>query len=1290
MSHPLQARIAGIRGRARRLTLLYAASWVIGAVLLSVLALAGADYVLRFEDRGIRLICFLTAIGAAAWSVWRFLLPAVSARWNDVEIALRIERRFPDLNDRLASTVQFLAEDESSPAAGSVALRRAVIVQATAEAERIPWDRAIDVRPAARAAVLAAVVCFVTAALAAGDMESATIAARRLFNPLGDLGWPQRHRLAIENPVRRIALGDAFEVSVVDQRGELPEDVQLLVRYAGEDGVADEEALPMRREDGAFVYRREGVRRPFSYRAVGGDDRSMEEIQLEVVEPPAVQDVAVTLHYPAYTGWPPAAGEKNLRALRGTRVAIAATSTKPLRSARLEVENGRATDGVVAEDGYGFSFPVAGTDADFVIDESGSYRLLLEDREGIVGGRDVGYDIRAVADLPPTLTIDDPAANIFVTPDAVVPLVVTAKDDLALREVSLVYLRSDQSDAGDQSTSLYAGPEQAPPRPAATGVEAGETRRIEDYRWELAPLALQPGVQITFHASAADYLPQSGQSQPRRLTVITREELEDHVAERLSFILGELARVVQMQRESRTQVSGLEIQMRDVGQLTKQDLDRLQGAEMTQRQVDRELTSPSEGIPAQVSGLMADLENNKVDSPDIERRMRQLLSEIGRLQDEHLPPLEQALTGAIKGAQLQQPADGANGLPSPDDGEPENEPSDEAAVETPPAPAGEAAAAETADAADESETPAPQAAAENAAEAERPAEETSSPPRRDDPVSASLAAAGEHQNEVIASLERMLGELTQSEAFSRLYRELSGVRREQQELAADAAELAETTLGKETRDLSPQEQADLNKAAERQQELAQRFEQLGERMEQVGESLAETDPLAAAALADALEEARRQGIGPQMQEAARNVEQNQMGQAGQQQGQIDEKLSEVLDVLANRREQELDRLVKKLTEAEAELMEMRERQEGLRKKAEEAAAIPDEEERRRELERLGREQQELAEEMARFARKLERLQAQQAAQTSAGAAEKMSQAGQQGQQGESQGSQEAAEQAKRDLEEAQRQLAERRQQAEADLAVEQLAKIADSIKGLHDRQLAVIGDTERLEDLSEAQAGRLTRAQSQIVQNLSRLEQLLGDETASLAEKVAAAKVFELALRGAAREMARAAELLGQNDVGSPAQTAEQNALRRFAQLLEALNPDSPDPDMQPPQGEQEEQGQGEQGNQAQTDGIPNLAQLKMLELLQREVNDRTLALEEAYGRRGELTEAENQEYLDLSAEQGDLARLLLDLTQPEPEAEEEMDVEIEYDEDGLEGPETPQPEVPQAERPDSEIEVQP
>ena len=67
-----------------------------------------------------------------------------------------------------------------------------------------------------------------------------------------------------------------------------------------------------------------------------------------------------------------------------------------------------------------------------------------------------------------------------------------------------------------------------------------------------------------------------------------------------------------------------------------------------------------------------------------------------------------------------------------------------------------------------------------------------------------------------------------------------------------------------------------------------------------------------------------------------------MGQAVERQEKVGRELDELLDILSNRRETELGRLVKKLREAEAELSDLRKQQAGLKKKIADAQKLPPE------------------------------------------------------------------------------------------------------------------------------------------------------------------------------------------------------------------------------------------------------------------------------------------------------------------------------------------------------------
>jgi len=1178
MTNPLEQQIAALRRRVKTVLLTYAAACTFATLVTAVVVAAVADYVVRFDDPGLRLLVSLGVFAAAAWAVYRYLLPSVQVRHGDVDLALRIERRYPELADRLASTVQFIEQDEDDLVAGSPTLRRAVVARTMADLAKLDVGDVVDVHPARRATILAAAVGLVAVLLAALDPSAVGIALARMSAPLGATTWPKDNHLMFVDPARRLAAGEDFEVALVDRDGaELPDSVRIHYRFRTDGANAVETVDTMRFVDGKMIARKENITRPFAFRAEGGDDDSMPWIDLEVVEPPVIEQSSLTLHYPEYTGWPPETTDPHIRALEGSRVSITARTTKQLTRATLVRDDGRELPARLDADGFGFSLP-ADAETPFLVDHTGAYWFVLEDLEGFRGGAATRYEVRAIVDEDPVVAVEQPRANVFVTSDAVVPVRILAKDDLAILRVTLGYVRSDQSESGEVEIPLYQGPQRVVTADFAGGHPPQESRVI-DHDWDLGPMELAPGVQLTLFATATDYRPSTGHSQPRRLTIVTAEQLQDRIAERQSFILDELARVLDLERDARGQVQAVEIQLDQVGDLGHGDVDQLQRAELIQRQVERGLTSESEGVQSHIAELLAELENNRIDSPDVERRMQGLAEGIRQLADDRLPAVAREMTAALKASQrrLQDEEPTANSAR----------------------------------------------------------------------MKESVAATGEHQDAVIATLEQMLGDLSQWENYRRFYREIGQLRAEQEELSQDTAELGRQTLTRDVNDLVPQQKADLEKLAQRQLDSARRFDHIQQRMKEMSEPLRPEDPLAADAISDAMHHARERAIAGTMREAGANLGENQIGQALDRQQQLAEDLEEMLEILADRRERELAQLVKKLTEAEQELADLRERQEGLKKRIQEAERQPDEAERERQLQRLTREQRQLQEEAERFARKLRRLQAERASQAAARGAARMGQAGDQAEQGDAGQSAEQAAAAERDLDEAQQELAQQRRQAEIDLAMDQLARLEDTLAAARDRQARLLEETENYERL-RAEQGALTRAQALGVRDLARQQQTLEEETAAMAERLAGAAAFRLALEGAALEMRDAAKRLALRDTTQPTQRAERNARDRFELVLRALNPDQDDEQQDDHQGGQGGQGGQPGGQQPERD----LSELVLLKLLQESINLRTEQLAAASAEDGPtLTPDEEQEYTRLSREQGELADLLLNMTQPSDDA---------------------------------------
>jgi hypothetical protein len=444
-------------------------------------------------------------------------------------------------------------------------------------------------------------------------------------------------------------------------------------------------------------------------------------------------------------------------------------------------------------------------------------------------------------------------------------------------------------------------------------------------------------------------------------------------------------------------------------------------------------------------------------------------------------------------------------------------------------------------------------------------------------------------------------------------------------------------------ELTPEERADMRRLAERQTELSRQFVRIESRMGQMRSGLLDSDPAAAETLADALDLARRTAIGGQMRDSGRRIEENQLGEAADTQASVLNNLQDLVDTLVNRREHELGRRVDKLKGAEDELAELRKKQKELRKKAQEAADTDDPEEERRELEKLQAEQRRQAEAAKRLARRLERLTAERAAQSLEGAASQLDRAAEAAEQKDAESALEHGQDAEQLLEQAEQELREERKRAEQDLLQEQMTKLEQEINGLARRQQSVLQTTTEYEQLRLDQEGRWTRAQSVSVGNLARQQRSLATETGTLAERASAAEAFVLGIRGAVREMDRAARGLDRRQTDEPTQRAERTALLRLQQLQQALQREDS------AEGDDGQGSGGSGGQQPPGDAIQRLAELKLLRLMQQEINRQTAELEQQRLKHGELTDDQTQLLQDLSDEQGRLAELVIKLGEATP-----------------------------------------
>ena len=1293
--------LAELRDRVRLLTWVSGLCWTALAVFGGLLITGTLDWLLHFDESGTRLVIGLSLLGLAGWMFWRQLIAPLLSPLSATFLASRVEKRFPGLNNRLLSAVEFL-EHRLDSKLGSTELQRAVVGQALSDLKRIETSDVIETKAIRNVTVAGAVVTFLTAFVVMLHPLEAATSVQRLVFPFSKVPWPRKVDLKLVRPDLSplvqapdqplvIARGDTLELYVENTKGRLPERVWFEYR-TGDEGPISREALrqtTLRDEKGrsreAAVISWVATRGTMQFRASGGDDNVMPFYQVNVVPPPNLDSLQVTVTPPPYSQQPVQVlppGVGHVQGLVGSKVEIVAMADKPLQSTRLRVGEQPAIPMSLHDEARQFS-------TIFEIKEAvnGSYWFELTDTQGFTDRDAVRYELRGIPDGIPDVTIEAPVSDVLLTADSELPVAVLAKDDLGLRQVRIAYQIGD--DEKPKTIPLFdhlsSAPEQETfdqPGSSTDSKSVGPQRREAGFVWKMSDLNPQPGMRIVFRAEATDDYdlgqPHVGKSIPRTITIVSRDEKQRELAMRVGDLLEDLQQAAQMQKRARQQTQDLQAQLEKVGELRSQDLDQLQRTEMDQRQTASRLTNPADSVETQARQLLDEFRANRLGDEATEQRLEQVAAELNRLEREELSDAERALTQAQKLAEEGASRDAApvddkssfNTTPSGSKSivTKNNESSRSSRRPNNRDKSGDSTSEQLdkeANSSDEQKSDNPQLMTDSndgpspvqsktgsdEKGSEKSSEKSMDVPKPDSSSSSNkglrsvLAEAQAQQARSLESLTELQDLLSEWRDQRDVSKDLSSVISEQEKVQQDAENMAQQTMSKSSAELSRQEKAELDKLAVRQRRVAEQLDQLHKQLNKAAENLKGNDPDSAEKLGEVGQELNQQETASKLQDAADKIAENQMGAAAESQKQAIDELHDLERMMKRQPNEDTEQFLKQTQEALQEFQQLREEQQSLADRAEELNQQDDSLEKKQQQDELMQQQEDLTERMAKAERKLERLRLRGAADAAHRARKRITEMMKHIQEAEDgEEMQQAMEEALDDLEQVERELVLEKRIAQDRLAFEQLEKIEDQLKSLRARQETVITETIRLEDAKKDE-GRITRGQIKSLLELAETEHSLQHTAEQMGQQMASAEVFSLVLKRLARSMKHAADALGERETSEKTQAFERDAIRKIDNLLAVLKQEQkkqpPEkPQETPEELSQEPQEKEEKPEEAQPPGdmLPQLAQLKLLKSLQEEYLERTELLNKFRDKDGRLPESMQEEKDELAREQAELA----------------------------------------------------
>jgi hypothetical protein len=663
--HNVLRELDGLRRHVRAMLLAQRASVMVAWLVAALAAVILVDFALRLPS-AVRAVLLAGGVAALATATWRLIVPALGFRPSLTQLALRVEQALPGISGRLASGVEFAVSgaDRDNP----LAARSVREAETRLEGERL--RRVLRPARTVRDAGVCAAMIAAAATLAAMNPAAAATGLSRIFLPYGAATWPAR--TAVESLMSEVVMEGA-----VHPRGQvLPLRARNLTPGDPEGRV---EAVYRSRRDGAsepwqravLTHQTDGVHE----RLVDTDadeievwftteDARTDVERVRLVDPPAV--VRATLHVepPAYAlgrvpaldaDLGPGVDDRAVTAtasLVGSAASIAFEMNKPLPAppagdaAREEWLRstfgwtGPALPAFRADDGDPRRWEIGWT-----VEGPVTIDVDLVDDFGLHNRERIQYRVTAVMDLPPSVTITEPAADVPVLADALVALATEAKDDVAVARVSMT------------AAVHRGGSEGADPLEFAPSRDVDARAASLDAELDLSRFELSTGDVVVVHALAADTFESGGvrrepvTSAPRQLRIIDELEFTAQLRRQLSAVRQNAIRIESLQSELQDDVI---------------DHGPQAGADRAQAQLAERIAAQRDAVEE----LREQFERNRLDDAQIEEIVRQsgdLLDYAGRAASQAVEAIRARPPGASTPPPA--PADEEGGLraPAPED-----------------------------------------------------------------------------------------------------------------------------------------------------------------------------------------------------------------------------------------------------------------------------------------------------------------------------------------------------------------------------------------------------------------------------------------------------------------------------------------------------------------------------------------------------------------------------------------------------------------------------------------------
>jgi hypothetical protein len=855
-----------VRRRVRLLTVLFGIGLAATAAVAVLLTTVLADYLLNLPALP-RLMLILIALGAIFYALWHWVIQSILARLTLNEVAGRVEKTFPQYQDRLRSTIDILAGGQFP---GSEVMKQRVVSEAARLTQSLDLTRVVVARPVwySSTAAMAAILLLALLVSLMGP-QYRRIALDRLFTPFSAVEWPKSVNIEmVGNLPGRVSVGQRMDVAIRLSKGDKASRKAVIhYQYGDEKGGhfgPEEQELMVRGDDG--VYRATvDAKTPGSEAAMGmvkiwmtsGDDQ-MDLKPVMVVQRLTLSGVEASITAPPYAKLPPVRVNllQNPALLTfGSTVRLTAVFNKPLDPAKainvevlLEKAKDKAADKLaekVPSPTFKWDAPVGNT-VTATVDATQSFHFHLHatDVDGLSNTAAEEMEFLVRPDQNPTIVIENPRRNEDRTPDATVPVQMVAEDDFGITSLKLVVDRV--ADKKHWEIPLVANTAAVP------GIQwnrVDSNSDLQRYRanfsWDLASLKdaqLKAGDVLEFYALVQDNFLLGSQthapvaSGKLRIAIISHEQDDAKTTDALASAAEQITTLKQLQNTTQKQTEQLAKDLAGKPQMDKADqaaADRLANQQGT-------LAAQTKSLATKLGDLQTRMEENKSTNADLKTTTKDVKDLLNSAAEN---PMKNA-AGDINNSKQE---------PAKDD--------------------------------------------------------------RDKDLSDAKAS----QLKAMEQLQAAIGKMGAIDGLSRSIENVQNLLAAQQKLTSDTAAAGKNALGKTRDQLSPEDAKALDGLAKQQADLGQQVQKAIDQMNKNADKLGKTDPAGAKAMSQAADTGSQQNVPGKQKEAADATQDNKQSKAQSDQKQAELGLQMMLADLKEAEKRKLDELAKKLAELQQQV-----------------------------------------------------------------------------------------------------------------------------------------------------------------------------------------------------------------------------------------------------------------------------------------------------------------------------------------------------------------------------------